>query len=164
MGTVSIWFIMMAVPRLGSLLRIISNSSSLSSHHLATSSSLLQYFYTRKHEYVKLEGNTGTIGVSQHAADALGDVVYAQLPDPGTSLEVGEECGAVESVKAASEIYSPVSGTVTLKNEAVENGPALINANPLTEGWLFKLELQNLDDVKNLMDSAAYEKYLEEQE
>ena len=81
---------------------------------------------------------SGTIGVSQHAADALGDVVYAQLPEPGTSLEVGEECGAVESVKAASEIYSPVSGTVTAKNEEVENGPALINAQPLTEGWLFK--------------------------
>ena len=76
--------------------------------------------------------------MSQHAADALGDVVYAQLPEPGTSLEVGEECGAVESVKAASEIYSPVSGTVTAKNEEVENGPALINDHPLTEGWLFK--------------------------
>ena len=76
--------------------------------------------------------------MSQHAADALGDVVYAQLPEPGTSLEVGEECGAVESVKAASEIYSPVSGTVTEKNEEVENGPALINQSPLQDGWMFK--------------------------
>merc|ERR1719495_1087258 len=154
----------MAVAGIRTLLtrRIISSSSSLSSHKLSTSSARLEYYFTKKHEYVKLDGNVGTVGVSQHAADALGEVVYAQLPDPGTSLEVGEECGAVESVKAASEIYSPVSGTVTAKNEDVENGPALINANPLTEGWLFKMELKNMEDVEKLMDSSAYEKYLAE--
>ena len=94
------------------------------------------------------------MGVSAHAAEALGDIVFAQLPDPGSSLEVGEvrdqkyfpvpddecwqECGSLESVKAASEIYSPVSGTVTEKNEEVENGPALINQSPLQDGWMFK--------------------------
>ena len=106
---------------------------------LRISTMMLTIRMTMTHEEVALHLRVpGTVGVSQHAADALGEVVYAQLPDPGTGLEVGEECGAVESVKAASEIYSPVTGTVTAKNEDVENGPALINANPLTEGWLFK--------------------------
>merc|ERR1740123_1001852 len=98
---------MLAAPRLGSrVLRTILSSSTTSipsvtsRQKLSTSSSRREYFFTAKHEYVKVEGTTGTIGVSQHAADALGDVMYAQLPEPGTSLEVGEECGAVESVKA----------------------------------------------------------------
>merc|ERR1711990_853604 len=170
---------MLAAPRLGfRVLRTILSSSTTSitsttsttsitsitsKQLLSTTPTRREYFFTAKHEYVKVEGNTGTIGVSQHAADALGDVVYAQLPEPGTSLQVGEECGAVESVKAASEIYSPVSGTVTAKNEEVENDPALINAHPLTEGWLFKLDLKNLEETKNLMDSAAYEKFLQEE-
>ena len=109
---------------------------------LHTSAVTRAKLYSSKHEWVELvggaESDTVRVGVTRYAAEALGDVVYAQLPEPGTSLEVGEECGAVESVKAASEIYSPVSGTVTAKNEEVENGPALINAQPLTEGWLFK--------------------------
>ena len=76
--------------------------------------------------------------MSAYAAEALGDVVYAQLPDPGDSVEAGEECGALESVKAASEIYSPVTGTVAEKNEKVEDGPALINQSPTKDGWLFR--------------------------
>jgi len=141
----------MAVPRLGSVLLckrlFVSGKTqvgpSLGQNQyqgagLATSAKLCDIFFTKKHEWVRVEGTKGTIGVSAYAAEALGDVVYAQLPDPGDSVEAGEECGALESVKAASEIYSPVTGTVAEKNEKVEDGPALINQSPTKDGWLFR--------------------------
>merc|ERR1712168_248336 len=128
---------------------------------LSTSSSLLDKFFTKKHEWVLVEGTKGTVGVSQYAADALGDIVYAQLPDPGDSVTAGEECGALESVKAASEVYSPVSGSVTEKNETVEDGPALINQSPQQDGWLFRLDLSDPSQVNELMVEEDYLKYLE---
>eukprot|EP00092_Neocalanus_flemingeri_P027980 GFUD01030377.1.p1 GENE.GFUD01030377.1~~GFUD01030377.1.p1 ORF type:complete len:169 (-),score=57.36 GFUD01030377.1:42-548(-) len=164
----------MTVPRLGSVLlckRIFGSrlEASRGQHQpsgqksgLATSSKLMDMFFTKQHEWVLVEGTKGTIGVSAYAADALGDVVYAQLPDPGDSVEVGEECGALESVKAASEIYSPVSGTVAEKNEKVEDGPALINQSPQVEGWLFRVDLADPGQVSELMNTADYEKYLKE--
>merc|ERR1711951_135783 len=118
-------------------------------------------FFTKKHEWVQVEGTKGTVGVSQYAADALGDIVYAQLPDPGDSVTAGEECGALESVKAASEVYSPVSGSVTEKNETVEDGPALINQSPQQDGWLFRLDLSDPSQVNGLMVEEDYLKYLE---
>ena len=108
-----------------------------------------------------VQANLGTVGVSKYAADALGDVVYAQLPEVGDDLEKGGDAGALESVKAASEVYTPVSGKVTEKNLVVEEGPALINQSPENEGWLFKLELSNIDEIKELMNEEAYKKYLE---
>ncbi|CAH0716691.1 unnamed protein product, partial [Brenthis ino] len=119
-------------------------------------------YYTKKHEWVSVDSGVGTIGISSYAQDALGEVVFAQLPDVGRTVTVGEECGALESVKAASEIYSPVSGTVTAKNDAVESTPSLINKSCLEEGWLFKVKLSSPDDVQKLMDQATYDKYLEE--
>merc|ERR1712168_1173132 len=115
---------------------------------LSTSSTLLDKFFTKKHEWVLVEGTKGTVGVSQYAADALGDIVYAQLPDPGDSV-------------TASEVYSPVSGSVTEKNETVEDGPALINQSPQQDGWLFRLDLSDPSQVNELMVEEDYLKYLE---
>merc|ERR1711934_612759 len=152
---------------------LISNSKSslvrsgtLTGSHLrglATTVRRDERFFTKKHEWVEVEGTKGTVGISKYAADALGDVVYAQLPEPGDTLAAGDECGALESVKAASEVYSPMSGTVTEKNLVVEDGPALINQNAEDEGWLFKMDLTATDEVSALMNSAAYETYLKEE-
>ena len=116
--------------------------------------------YTDKHEWVSIEGSVGTIGISKYAQEALGDVVFAQLPDPGTALKQDDECGALESVKAASEVYSPVSGKVTEKNDAVEDTPALVNTSCYEKGWLFKLTLSDPAEVDQLMTELQYEEFL----
>ncbi|XP_050447310.1 glycine cleavage system H protein, mitochondrial [Cataglyphis hispanica] len=117
-------------------------------------------WYTEKHEWITVDGKVGIIGISDYAQDALGDVVFAQLPDVGSTVKKEEECGALESVKAASELISPVSGKVIEKNETVENKPSLINTSCYEEGWLFKVELNNLDEVKSLMNEEAYNTFL----
>ncbi|CAG4984503.1 unnamed protein product [Parnassius apollo] len=119
-------------------------------------------YYTKKHEWVAINGDIGTVGISSYAQDALGEVVFVQLPDVGRELTTGEECGALESVKAASEVYTPVSGTVTEKNDTAESTPSLINKSCYEDGWLFRLKLSSPEELKHLMDQAAYEKYLEE--
>lgn len=116
--------------------------------------------YTDKHEWVMLSGNVGTVGISDYAQGALGDIVYAQLPDVGSFIKKEGECGALESVKAASEIISPCSGRIIEKNEAVENKPALINLSCYDEGWLFKIELSNPEEMKTLMNEDTYKQYL----
>ncbi|XP_045766520.1 glycine cleavage system H protein, mitochondrial-like [Maniola jurtina] len=116
--------------------------------------------FTEGHEWVVVENDIGTVGISNYAQESLGDVVFAQLPDPGTELKEGDECGALESVKAASEIYSPVSGTVTEKNTDVEKKPALINTSCYDKGWLFKLKISQPEELKELMTEVDYEKFL----
>ncbi|CAG9558054.1 unnamed protein product [Danaus chrysippus] len=118
--------------------------------------------YTKKHEWVSLEGGIGTIGISNYAQDALGEVVFVQLPEVGRTVAAAEEVGALESVKAASEVYSPVSGTVTEKNDAVESSPSLINKSCYEDGWLFKVKLSKTEELQSLMDQETYDKYLEE--
>ncbi|CAB3258875.1 unnamed protein product [Arctia plantaginis] len=118
--------------------------------------------YTKKHEWVSVSDNIGTVGISNYAQDALGEVVYVQLPEVGQEIAAGDECGALESVKAAGEVYSPVSGTITEKNTTLESKPALINKSCYEDGWLFRVKLSNMDEVKQLMDQTAYDKYLEE--
>lgn len=120
--------------------------------------------FTPKHEWIELEGNVGTVGISQYAQEALGDVVYAQLPEIGTSLKQEDECGALESVKAASEIYSPVSGVITDKNKEVEETPSLINTSAYEKGWLFKIEVTKVDELQNLMNEEAYKEFLKKNE
>ncbi|KAG6442783.1 hypothetical protein O3G_MSEX002536 [Manduca sexta] len=119
-------------------------------------------YYTKKHEWVSVSDNIGTVGISSYAQDALGEVVFAQLPDPGKQLAAGDESGALESVKAASEVYTPVSGTVTEKNTAVESTPSLINKSCYEEGWLFKVKLSKPEELQTLMDQNAYDSYLKE--
>ncbi|EFN79759.1 uncharacterized protein LOC105187542 [Harpegnathos saltator] len=119
-------------------------------------------WYTDKHEWVTVDGKVGTVGISDYAQEALGDVVYVQLPDVGSTIKKGEECGALESVKAASELISPVSGKVIEKNESVESKPSLINTSCYKDGWLFKVELSEKDEVKSLMNEESYNTFLKE--
>ncbi|CAF4747524.1 unnamed protein product [Pieris macdunnoughi] len=119
-------------------------------------------FYTKKHEWVKIDAGIGTIGISKFAQESLGEVVFAQLPDVGKNISSGDECGALESVKAAGEVYSPVSGIVTEKNSAVESSPALINKSCYEDGWLFRLKLSKPEEVEQLMDQTSYDTYLKD--
>ncbi|VDN56523.1 unnamed protein product [Dracunculus medinensis] len=112
--------------------------------------------YTKKHEWVCVENNVGTVGITCFAQEALGDIVYVELPDVDSEIAAGDSVGAVESVKAASDIYSPVSGKVMEKNCEVEENPALINKSPYDEGWLFKLKLSKKEELNELMDEVAY--------
>lgn len=107
-----------------------------------------------------MDGDIGTVGISNYAQEALGDVVYAQLPDIGTNFRQSDECGALESVKAASEIYSPVSGDVTEKNSAVEDTPSLVNTSCYENGWLFKIKLAKKSELDDLMSEKQYEEFL----
>ena len=115
-------------------------------------------YYSESHEYVRVEGNFGFIGITDYAQNALGNVVYVDMPDVDDEVEAGEEFGAVESVKAASDLYSPVSGTVVEVNEALEDQPELINQDAF-ENWIIKVELSDKAELDNLMDAAAYEAF-----
>ena len=112
--------------------------------------------YTKDHEYIRLDGETGTVGISAYAQDQLGDVVFVELPEVGRRLGRGEEAAVVESVKAASEIYAPVSGTVTEVNTALGDTPGLINTDPAGEGWIFKLAVEDAGELDGLLIDAAY--------
>lgn len=108
------------------------------------------------HEWIKVDGDIGTIGITNHAQDALGDVVFVDLPEVGLEVEQNETMGAVESVKAASDIYSPVSGEVTEVNEALNDDPSLVNSAAESDGWMSKVKLSNPSELDGLMDEAAY--------
>lgn len=112
--------------------------------------------YTESHEWILVEGDTGTVGITDHAQAELTDIVFAEPPPLGKKLVAGEVAAVVESVKAASDIYTPVSGEVIARNEAVEQNPALLNTDPHGEGWIFKIRLSNPGEVEALKDSAAY--------
>ncbi len=116
--------------------------------------------YTEDHEYVRVEGTTGTVGISDYAQDQLGDIVFVELPTPGQKLKKGAEAAVVESVKAASEIYSPVSGTVTEVNLGLQAEPGLINTAPAAAGWIYKIALDDAGELDTLMDDAAYAKHI----
>ncbi len=115
-------------------------------------------YYSESHEYVKVEGEFGFIGISDYAQHALGNVVYVDMPDVDDEVETGEDFGAVESVKAASDLISPVSGTVVEVNEGLEDKPELINEDPY-ENWIIKVELSDKTELDNLMDAEAYEAF-----
>ena len=117
-------------------------------------------YFTREHEWIRVEGDTATIGISEHAQEALGDIVFAEVPEAGRKLNKGQEAAVVESVKAASDVYSPASGEVTEGNQAVADDPALINREPEGEGWFFKLRLDNPSDIEGLMDEASYREWV----
>ncbi|WP_461517293.1 glycine cleavage system protein GcvH [Porticoccus sp.] len=113
--------------------------------------------YASTHEWARDEGDgTVTVGITDHAQDALGDVVYVELPEIGTTLTAGDEAGVVESVKAASDIYSPVSGEVIAINDLLENAPETINDSPYDDGWFFKIKLAEPEELDDLMDAEAY--------
>jgi glycine cleavage system H protein len=118
------------------------------------------YRYTKQHEWVKVEGTDGTIGITHYAQSELGDVVFVEMPKTGTKIKAGASFGTVESVKAVSEIYSPVSGEVTEANSLLADAPEKINADPHGGAWLIKLKLDDPKEAASLMDAAAYEAYV----
>ncbi len=117
--------------------------------------------YTEAHEWVLLEGDTATIGISNHAQEQLGDVVYVELPEGGAEFAEGAQVATVESVKAASEIYAPVAGEVVEINGALNDSPELVNSDPLGDGWFFKIKIADAGAVAKLMDENAYKEYVE---
>jgi glycine cleavage system H protein len=119
--------------------------------------------FTKDHEWVRLDGDLAVIGITDYAQSQLGDVVYVELPEPGHRVEQGKEAAVVESVKAASEVYAPVSGEVAEVNDALAADPAKVNADPLGEGWFMKLRLDDPYQLDGLMDEAAYQRFVEEQ-
>jgi glycine cleavage system H protein len=116
--------------------------------------------YHKEHEWVRLEGTKAVIGISDHAQEALGDIVFFQLPKVGVTMTAGQEMGEVESTKATSSIYTPVSGTVSKVNQALNDRPELANKDPYGEGWVAVIDLANPTELDNLMDAPAYEAFL----
>ena len=117
--------------------------------------------YVKTHEWAYCEGDTATVGISHHAQDSMGDITFVELPKVGAVVTQGKECGVIESVKAASDIYSPISGTVSEVNGSLESAPEVINSDPYGEGWLFRVKPFSKEDPAAHMDAAAYESFLE---
>jgi glycine cleavage system H protein len=116
----------------------------------------MSLYFTKEHEWIRVEGDTATVGISNHAQEALGDIVFAEVPEAGRRVNKGQEAAVVESVKAASDVYAPVSGEVIEGNQAVADDPALVNSDPEGQGWFFKLKLDNPGELDGLMDEGAY--------
>jgi glycine cleavage system H protein len=119
--------------------------------------------YTKEHEWIDVQGGVGTIGITHYAQEELGDIVFVELPAKGTAVVGGEEFGTVESVKAVSEIYAPVSGEVLESNPALGSNPGTVNKEPYEGGWLIKIRLANPEEVKGLMSATEYRKFIEDE-
>ena len=119
--------------------------------------------YTREHEWIRLDGDVATIGITDHAQEQLGDVVFVELPAVGKSLTKGGDAAVVESVKAASEVYAPVTGDVTEVNKALEGEPAMVNRDPEGAAWFLKVRIKDKSELDGLMDAAAYKAFIAEQ-
>ncbi|WP_265563327.1 glycine cleavage system protein GcvH [Sphingomicrobium arenosum] len=117
-------------------------------------------YYTKEHEWLRVEGDVATVGISNHAQEALGDIVFAEVPEAGREVAKGDDAAVVESVKAASDVYAPVSGEVVEGNAALDGDPALVNSDPEGEGWFFKIKLSDPSELEGLMDEAAYKEFL----
>ena len=115
--------------------------------------------YTPDHEWLSINGDTATVGITHHAQDALGDVVFVELPEVGATLAAKDVAGVVESVKAAADVYMPVSGEVLAVNDALRDDPSLANTDPLGDGWFFKIKLSNPSELESLMDETSYTRY-----
>ena len=115
--------------------------------------------YSQKHEWVELDGDTATIGITKHATEQLGDIVFTEVPDKGKTFEAGGEAAVVESVKAASDVYSPIAGEVTESNEAIVSDPSLVNQDPEGNGWFFKIKVSSPEQLNELMNKEDYDKF-----
>ena len=120
----------------------------------------MSLYFTKEHEWIRVDGDVATVGISDHAQEALGDIVFAEAPEAGRSLTKGQEAAVVESVKAASDVYSPVGGEVIEGNSALGDDPALINRDPEGEGWFFKLKLSDASELDGLMSEADYREWV----
>ena len=112
--------------------------------------------YSEDHEWISVDDDIGTVGITNHAQSQLGDIVFVELPEVGSTLEAGDEAGVVESVKAASDLFTPVSGKIVKVNEALDAEPSLANSDPTGNGWFFKIKLSDADELNSLMDEASY--------
>jgi glycine cleavage system H protein len=116
--------------------------------------------FTREHEWISVDGDVGTVGITDYAQEQLGDIVFVDLPEVGSHIERGKEVAVIESVKAASEVYAPVGGEIIEVNARLSEQPATVNAEPMGGGWFFKVRITNADDLADLMTAAAYKEYL----
>ena len=121
----------------------------------------MSLYFTKDHEWIRVEGDQATVGISNHAQEALGDIVFAEAPEAGKQLSKGDDAAVVECVKAATDVYSPVSGEVIEANPAIADDPSVINRDPEGEGWFFKLRLSDPGELEGLMDEAAYREWCE---
>ena len=120
----------------------------------------MSLYFTKEHEWIRVEGDVATVGISDHAQEALGDIVFAEVPDAGRQLAKGDDAAVVESVKAASDVYSPVGGEVVEGNAAIADDPSVINRDPEGEGWVFKIRLSDPAEVEGLMSEADYREWV----
>ncbi len=118
--------------------------------------------FSKDHEWIRVDGDTATIGITKHATEQLGDIVFVEVPDVGRKVKAGEACAVVESVKAASDVYAPVTGEVIAANAAIGASPGAVNEDPEGKGWFFKLKLANSSELASLMDRAAYDKFVKD--
>ena len=118
-------------------------------------------YFTEEHEWIDVEGDTATVGITDYAQEQLGDIVFVELPDVGTLVEQGGDAAVVESVKAASDVYAPISGEVTEANGGLEDDPALVNTSPEEDGWFFKLTISDRSELEGLMDEKTYAVFVE---
>lgn len=118
-------------------------------------------YFTEEHEWIDVEGETATIGITDYAQSQLGDIVFVETPQSGTELAKGKDAAVVESVKAASDVYAPISGTVTEGNEALEDEPELVNSSPENEGWFFRMSISDSAELEGLMNETAYKTFCE---
>jgi len=123
----------------------------------------MSLYFTQEHEWIRVEGDTATVGITDFAQAQLGDVVFVEVPEAGRKLSKGGEAAVVESVKAASDVYAPVSGEVIEGNQALVDDPALVNSDPEGQGWFFKLRLSNEGELQGLMDQDAYKAFCDSQ-
>lgn len=118
-------------------------------------------YFTDEHEWIDIEGETATVGITDYAQEQLGDIVFVELPDVGTMLDKGGDAAVVESVKAASDVYAPISGEVMEGNSALEEDPALVNSSPEEDGWFFRMTIGDKDELEGLMDDKAYKAFVD---
>jgi len=119
----------------------------------------MQTYYTEDHEWIRVEGETGTVGITKYATDQLGDIVFVEVPETGTSFDKGDDMAVVESVKAASDVYAPIAGAVIEANAALTDAPETVNEDPEGQGWFCKLKLNDAEALKGLMDAEAYQRF-----
>jgi len=121
--------------------------------------------YTKSHEWVRIEDDgTATVGITDHAQSELGELVFVELPENGTEIQTGDECAVVESVKAASDIYSPLTGEIEEVNEALNNTPGLLNNDPYGDGWIYRIRIDNESELDDLLDASQYQDFLAQQD
>ena len=118
--------------------------------------------YSKEHEWIRIEGDVGTVGITQHATEMLGDIVFVELPDVGSSVEKDGNAGVVESTKAASDVYTPISGEIMESNQAIVDDPGKINSDPENEAWFFKIKIKDSNELDSLMNKEEYDKFAKE--